>query len=255
MPRQKPPVRSENFIYGVHPVMETVIAGKRKVEEIYLARDLTPQWSKILEPLSIPLIKMDNARISAITGADHHQGIAAKAQPFPYWSIEDLLSSAVEEPHILVLLDEIQDPANLGNILRISECLGASGVVLTKDRAVPVTGAVEKSAAGASAHIPVARVVNLARTIEQLKEANFWIFAAEAGAPNLYYETDLTGKAALVLGSEGSGIRRLVREKCDFGITIPMQGKIDSLNVSQAAAVILSEALKQRKTKRPENNA
>ena len=117
-----------------------------------------------------------------------------------------------------------------------------------------MTGAVEKAAAGASAHIPIARVVNLARTIERLKESGFWIFAAEARAPSLYYETDLSGKVALVLGSEGSGIRRLVREKCDSGITIPMQGKIDSLNVSQAAAVILSEALKQRKTKYPKDD-
>ncbi len=242
---------TKTILYGVHPVQENFRARKRLIEEIYISRDtrldsLTAQF----EIAGIPVSKMNPKDLAAFCGSQHHQGIAASVGPFPYTDLSDLTSQGAEG--LLVILDEIQDPSNLGTILRSCHCLGASGVVLTKDRAVPVTPAVEKAAAGASAYVPVARIVNLAREIERLKELGFWIYAADARASSSVYAMDLTEKIAIVFGSEFSGIRRLVREKCDGTISIPMLGTIDSLNVAQTATVILAESLRQRLAKKPE---
>ena len=193
--------------------------------------------------------RVSDEELSRIARTPHHQGICVRAEPFPYYSLEQILEREDPPSHVLVILDEIQDPGNLGNIVRSAECLGAAGVVLSKDRATHVTAVVEKAAAGASAHIPIARVVNVARALENLKRSGYWIFAAEMEAGCTCYEKNLEGKIAFVLGSEGKGIRRLVREKCDLGISIPLEGRIDSLNVAQAATVLLSEALRQRNIK------
>jgi 23S rRNA (guanosine2251-2'-O)-methyltransferase len=248
---KRPP---QTVLYGVHPILETLKVGKRRIEEVLISRESTVQdLIPRLEAASIPIKRLPSDQLASIAGSQHHQGLAARVAPFFYADIEDLLSRSRDSRSLVLVLDEIQDPANLGSILRSCECLGAAGVILTKDRAVPVTAAVEKAAAGASAHVPVARVINLVRAIETLKDSGFWVYAADATATVDVFSVDLSENIAVVLGSEGKGLRRLVRERCDQSIYIPMVGKIDSLNVSQSAAIILAESLRQRmkKGKRP----
>jgi 23S rRNA (guanosine2251-2'-O)-methyltransferase len=243
---------SQTVLYGVHPILETLKVGKRRIEEVLISRgseveDLVSR----LEALGIPVKRVSGQELASIAGSPHHQGLAARVEPFHYTEIEDLLSESATSGKMILALDEIQDPANLGNILRSCECLGGAGIILTKDRAVSVTPAVEKAAAGASAHVPVARVTNLVRAIEMIKEYGYWVFASDTEGNADIFSVDLSEKIAFVLGSEGKGLRRLVRERCDQSIHIPMVGKIDSLNVSQTAAIILAESLRQRAEKRP----
>lgn len=245
MKKKKSP--TQNVLYGVHPVLETLRVGRRRIEEVFISRESgVGDLSAQLGAADIPIARVSSNELTAVAGTPHHQGLAAKVGPYSYFDFDDLLSSATDSGSLILVLDEIQDPANLGSILRSCECLGAAGVVLTKDRAVPVTPAVEKAAAGASAHVRVARVVNLVRAIEKLKASGFWVFAADAKATVDVFSVDLSGKIGVVLGSEGKGIRRLVRENSDQTVSIPMIGKIDSLNVSQTAVVILAESLRQR---------
>jgi 23S rRNA (guanosine2251-2'-O)-methyltransferase len=247
--KRKQTVRpGRTIIYGVHPVIETLKAGRRQVQEVYLARDPSPHWGldAVLEAAEIPLTRVSPNELITITGSSNHQGLAALVGPFPYIELFDLLSASADQPGPILILDEIQDPANLGSILRSGECLGAVAVVLSKDRSVAVTPAVEKTSAGAAAHVPLARVVNLVRAMNELKESGYWIYATDSRARDVCFVTDLTGRLAFVLGSEGKGIRRLVREKCDAALSIPMAGLVGSLNVSQTAAILLAEALRQR---------
>jgi 23S rRNA (guanosine2251-2'-O)-methyltransferase len=171
-----------------------------------------------------------------------HQGVAASVEPYPYSGLEEILS--IPDPLVLVL-DGVTDPRNLGAVLRAADGAGASGVIIPKDRAVGVTAAAVKASAGASEHVLVARVTNLRRAVDTMKEAGLWIYAAEAGGTP-YTELDLAGAVALVLGSEGRGVRRLVREGCDGTVSIPMLGGVESLNVSVASAVLLYEARRRR---------
>jgi 23S rRNA (guanosine2251-2'-O)-methyltransferase len=240
------------LIYGVHPVLETVKAGKRQVEAVYLAR-IPPSAVDLvarIENAGIPITSSSANEISSLTGSPHHQGIAARVGPFPYADLDELLFSqeAIHGPALV--LDQVQDPANLGNIIRSAECLGACAVVMAKDRSVAITPVVEKAAAGASAHIRIIRVVNLVRTIEQLKSASFWIYGTHQASRRTLYSIDLSGRIAFVLGSEGKGMRRLVREKCDEVVSIPIVGQTESLNVSQTAAIVLAETLRQRITRK-----
>lgn len=249
MSKRKKTALSPPILYGVHPVVETLRAGKRQIEEIYLAREFVQDsdLSIELKKAEHPVRRIPGNEITSLTGTPHHQGIAARVGPFPFVDLQTILSSIPTARSVLLILDGIQDPANLGNILRTAECFGADGVLLTKDRCAPVTSVVEKASAGASAHIPVTRVVNLVRSIEQLKQAGYWIYASDPRSGEAYYRVDLTGRIGLVLGSEGKGTRRLVRERCDALLSIPLAGNIDSLNVSQTAAVLLSESLRQWK--------
>ena len=236
------------MIYGVHPVLETVRAGKRSVEAIYLARipSSADDLVALAENAGISITSSSVNEISTLTGSQHHQGVAARVGPFPYADLDDLLfgQEAIQGP--MLILDQVQDPANLGNILRSAECLGASGVVVAKDRSVGITPTVEKAAAGASAHIRIIRVVNLVRAIGQLKDSGFWIYGTSQEGRRSLYSIDLSARIAFVLGSEGKGMRRLVREKCDDVVSIPIVGKTESLNVSQTAAIVLAETLRQR---------
>jgi 23S rRNA (guanosine2251-2'-O)-methyltransferase len=240
-----------NILYGVHPILETVRSRRRVIEHVYRSkgRSLHPEVVNALRALAVPVTELAPDEMTDLTGSTHHQGVAAKVGPFPYASLNDLVTKQSGRPGILVLLDEIQDPGNVGSIIRSAECLGAAGMVLTKDRAAPVTPAVEKAAAGAAAHLPLARVVNLVRAIQELKAANYWIYGADVRARQLYTELDWTGEVALVLGSEGKGLRRLVLESCDARVSIPMAGKVASLNVAQTATVVLAEAQRQRRAK------
>jgi 23S rRNA (guanosine2251-2'-O)-methyltransferase len=246
--KKQPPERIRLVIYGVHPVLETLRAGKRHIEKIYVLTGSSVEREMVsrLEGLSSSLFRTSGNEIASLAGSPHHQGIAARVGPFPYVELDDLVSRSLLQSGPVLILDGIQDPANLGSILRSAECLGATGVVLTTDRSASVTPAVEKASAGASAHVPVARVVNLVRALEQLKAGGFWIHAADSGGRNSIYSADFRGKIAFVVGSEGKGIRRLVKDTSDFVISIPMTGKIESLNVAQTAAILLAEALRQR---------
>ncbi len=190
----------------------------------------------------VPVKKVPRARVEELARGGVHQGVVARVEPYPYSGLEEIVS--VPEPLVLVL-DGVTDPRNLGAVLRAADGAGASGVVIPKDRAVGVTAAAVKASAGASEHVPVARETNLRRAIDRIKEAGVWVYAAEVGG-TVYTGLDLSGPVALVLGSEGRGVRRLVREGCDGAVSIPMLGAVESLNVSVAAAVVLYEARRQR---------
>ena len=175
-------------------------------------------------------------------------GVIAVAAVREYVSIEDILQAAKDkgEPPLLVICDELSDPHNLGAVIRTAECAGAHGVVIPKRRSAGLTAVVAKTSAGAVSHIPVARVANLPSLLKELKKAGLWIFGSAANGTTPLYDADLKGPAAIVIGSEGEGMSRLVTENCDFLVSIPMKGKLNSLNASAAAAILLYEAVRQR---------
>jgi 23S rRNA (guanosine2251-2'-O)-methyltransferase len=180
----------------------------------------------------------------------HHQGIAAEADPFRYATLDEILGMAQErgEPPFILVLDSLQDPQNFGTLLRTALASGVHGVVIPEHRAVGVTPGVSNASAGAVEHLAVARVTNLARTLRALKEAGLWLYGLDQDAPNPYWLTDLSGPLALIVGSEGSGLSRLVREACDGLVSIPMAPQaIDSLNASVAGALVVYEAFRQRR--------
>ena len=228
-------------IYGVRPVIEALRGGRRKVLEVLDATG-NAQVAQAAKAAGVPVQNVSQQRVAELAAGGVHQGIVARVAPYPYVELEDLLSTPVP---LVVVLDGVTDPHNLGAVLRVAEAAGASGVVIPKDRAAGVTAAAVKASAGASEHVPVARVTNLRRAVDQMQRAGLWVYAAEVrGTP--YGDLDLTGPTGLVLGSEGRGVRRLVREGCDGAISIPMLGAVGSLNVSVAAALLLYEARRQR---------
>jgi 23S rRNA (guanosine2251-2'-O)-methyltransferase len=228
-------------IYGVRPVIEALRGERRKVFEVLDASG-NVEVARAATAVGVPVKKVPHARVGELARGGVHQGVAARVGPYPYAELEDLL--AAPDP-LVILLDGVTDPHNLGAVLRVADGAGASGVVIPKDRAVGVTAAVVKASAGASEHVPVARVTNLRRAIDAIKKAGLWVYAAEVGGTP-YTDLDLAGPVGLVLGSEGRGVRRLVREGCDGAICVPMLGAVGSLNVSVAAAVLLYEARRER---------
>ena len=229
------------IIHGVRPVIEALRSRKREVFEVLDAAKIS-EVAKVADVAGVPVKKVTRARIEELARGAAHQGVAARVGPYPYSDLGEIL--AAPDPLILVL-DSVTDPRNLGAVLRAAEGAGASGVVIPKDRVVGVTAAAVKASAGASEHVPVARETNLRRAIDRMKEAGVWVYAAEVGGTT-YTELNLSGSVALVLGSEGRGVRRLVREGCDGAVSIPMLGAVESLNVSVAAAILLYEARRQR---------
>ena len=228
-------------IYGVRPVIEALRGGRRKVIEVLDATG-NAQVAQAAKAAGVPVQNVSQQRVAELAAGGVHQGIVARVAPYPYVELEDLLSTPVP---LVVVLDGVTDPHNLGAVLRVADAAGASGVVIPKDRAAGVTAAAVKASAGASEHVPVARVTNLRRAVDQMQRAGLWVYAAEVrGTP--YGDLDLTVPTGLVLGSEGRGVRRLVREGCDGAISIPMLGAVGSLNVSVAAALLLYEARRQR---------
>lgn len=247
---EHPAAPAEGIVSGRNAVRELLASG-RDIDKIFVARgDREGSIVALVgEALSrkIPLVETDRKRLDTLAGHSHHQGIVAQAAERAYSTVEDILAYAEEcgEKPLIVIADEIEDPHNLGALIRCAECSGVHGIIIPKRRAVGLTAAVAKSSAGAIEHMRIAKVTNIASTVELLKEKGLWIYAADMdGSP--YYETDLRGAAAIVLGSEGFGISRLVKEKCDFVVSIPLYGQVNSLNVSTAAAVILCEVAKQR---------
>ena len=231
----------QEMIYGIRPVIEALKSGRRKVFEIFDAVG-DGEVANAASTRGVEIKRVSRQRADELARGGVHQGVVARVEPYPYSGLEEILASP--EPLILVL-DGVTDPRNLGAVLRAADGVGTSGVVVPKNRAAGVTAAAVKASAGASEHVRVARETNLRRAIEKMKEAGLWMYAADAaGTP--YTELDLAGPIGLVFGSEGRGVRRLVREACDGEVSIPMLGNIGSLNISVAAAVLLYEVRRQR---------
>ena len=251
-PREQMPV-DESVISGRNAVKELLSSG-RDIEKIYVQTGEREGSVKLLIGLAaerrIQIAEVTKQKLDILSGGAKHQGIVAVASEAEYSSVEEILAYAesLGESPFVVVCDGIEDPHNLGAIIRSAECSGAHGVIIPKRRAAGLTSTVGKASAGALMHIRVARVTNIAQTIDELKEAGVWTYAADMG-DTPYYKSDMKGSVAIVLGNEGAGISRLVKEKCDFTVSIPLYGKIDSLNVSCAAAVLLSEAARQRNSK------
>lgn len=241
----------DEIIYGLNPVMET-LRGSRRAFELFVAKDgnerRLEKLLKLASEKGVPVRSRDKRDIARLCATEHHQGVALRVEPFAYAELAQILEKWREsgENGLLLVLDSVQDPHNLGALIRSAACAGAHGVIIPKDRAVGVTPVVEKASAGAVETLPVAQVTNIARTLEELKESGFWIYGAVGEVPDAIYGQDLTGNVAIVVGGEGEGIRPLVRKLCDFLVTIPMKGGINSLNASVAGAVILFEAVRQR---------
>lgn len=240
------------LIEGRNAVLEALRAGAA-VDKLYVAKGNSDYTLSRIVGLArkqgAVVVETDRRKLDAMSVTHSHQGVIAAAAVRAYVPVADILENARQkgEKPLLVVCDEISDPHNLGAIIRTAECAGAHGVVIPKRRSAGLTAVVEKTSAGAVSYLPVARVPNIAALLKDLKEEGLWVFgaAAEGGVP--LYDADLKGPAAVVIGSEGDGMSRLVRENCDFLISIPMKGHISSLNASAAAAVLLYEALRQRR--------
>ena len=245
--------RDESIVSGRNAVKELLASGK-DIEKIYVQQGEREGSVKLLIGLAserrIQISEVSKQKLDMISCGAKHQGIVAVASEAEYSTVEEIFeyASSLGESPFLVVCDGIEDPHNLGAIIRSAECSGAHGVIIPKRRAAGLTSTVGKASAGALMHMRVARVTNIAQTIDELKAAGVWTYAADMG-DTPYYKSDMKGSVAIVLGNEGTGISRLVKEKCDFTVSIPLYGKIDSLNVSCAAAVLLSEAARQRNIK------
>lgn len=242
----------EEIIAGKHAVLEALRSG-RTVNKIWIAQGSSPHLMQSVideaKARGVMFQFVDKRKLDQMTEKGvRHQGVAAQAAPHDYADVEDLFAAAERrgEAPFFMILDEIEDPHNLGSVLRTVECAGAHGVIIPKRRSAAITATVAKTSAGAVEYVPVARVSNLAQTIDQLKQRGVWIAGADAAAESSAYEADLTGPLAIVIGSEGRGLSRLIREKCDFLIKLPMHGRIQSLNASVAAGILMYEALRQR---------
>jgi 23S rRNA (guanosine2251-2'-O)-methyltransferase len=239
-----------NHIEGRNAVVEAFRAG-RELEKIYIAKGETDSaLSHIMSKARdarVPVVMCDRRKLDAMSETHSHQCVIAVCAAAEYKSITDILALARErgEDPFVIICDEISDPHNLGAILRSAECAGAHGVIIPQRRSAGLTATTAKTSAGASMYVPVARVPNLTAAIKELKDEGLWVFGADASGEGLW-SVDLKGPLALVIGSEGDGIGRLIRENCDRLVSIPMRGKISSLNASAAAAVLLYEALRQR---------
>ena len=230
------------IIYGIRPVVEALRSKRREVHEVLDAVGDEVIASEAAAR-GVRLRRVRRERVEELAPGAVHQGVAARVASYPYSGLAEIL--AAPDP-LIVVLDSVTDPRNLGAVLRAADGAGASGIVVPKHRAVGVTPAAAKASAGASEHVRVARETNLRRALNKIKKAGAWAYAAEGGAALAYTDLDLSGPVAFVLGSEGRGIRRLVREGCDGTVSIPMRGAVSSLNVSVAAAVLLFEARRQR---------
>ena len=237
-----------NVIVGRNPVTEALKNG-REIDKLMVSSS-EGSMIKILamaKDAGIPVMKVEKAALDRVAAGQAHQGVAAYISPYEYAEMEDIFARAAEknEDPFIIILDNLEDPHNLGAIMRTAECAGAHGVIIPKRRACGLTEVVAKASAGAIEYMPCVKVTNIAQTIEELKEMGIWVAACDMGGQE-YYKADLKGKLAVVIGSEGFGISKLVKDKCDFVVSMPMVGKITSLNASNAAAVIIYEVRKQR---------
>lgn len=237
-----------NIIVGRNPVTEALKSG-RDIDKLMVSAE-DGSMKKILalaKERGIPVMKVEKSALDRLATGQAHQGVCAYVSAYAYAELDDIFRIAEErgEDPFIIILDNLEDPHNLGAIMRTAECAGAHGIIIPKRRACGLTEVVAKASAGAIEYMPCVKVTNIAQTIEELKERGIWVAACDMGGQE-YYRADLKGKLAVVIGSEGFGISRLVKEKCDFVVSMPMVGRITSLNASNAAAVIIYEVRKQR---------
>lgn len=257
-PRRERPAQPERdealdecLIEGRNAVTEALKSG-RCINKVFLAEGSTDhgltRLASMAKEAGAVISTVDRRKLDTMSPTGAHQGVIAMAAAHTYATIEDMLQRAADrgEAPLLILCDELADPHNLGAIIRTGECAGAHGVVIPKRRAVGLTAVVAKASAGALEYMPVARVSNMTQTIQELKEKGIWVFGTAADGATPLHQTDLKGPTAIVIGSEGDGMGRLVAESCDFKVSIPMKGAISSLNASAAAAILLYEAVRQR---------
>lgn len=244
----------QEWIGGKHSLLEAMRAG-RTMNKIWVAegaqKHLTQPIIAEAKKHGVIVQFVDKRKLDQMAPGLQHQGVVAQVAPYAYAEVDDLLKKAEEtgEPPFLLILDEIEDPHNLGSILRTAECTGVHGVIIPKRRSASITATVSKTSAGAVEYVPVARVTNLAQTMEQLKEAGVWIVGTDVDAQQEMYDSGqvLTDAVAIVIGNESKGMGRLVREKCDVLLKLPMAGQLNSLNASVAAGVIMYEVLRKRR--------
>ena len=244
----------EDVVEGRNAVIEALRAG-RPIDKIYIARGETDKTlghiASKARAAGIVVVEADRRKLDGMSVTHAHQGVVALAAARAYATLADLLARAEErgEDPFLIACDEISDPHNLGAILRTAECVGAHGVVIPKRRSAGLTATVDKASAGAAEHLPVARVANMAAALRELKEKGLWIYGTAADGASPLWETDFSGPVCLVIGSEGEGMSRVVAEECDFRVSIPMRGRVSSLNASASAAVVMYEVLRRRTQK------
>jgi len=244
--------RREGVIEGRNAVIEALRAG-RPIDKIYLAKGETDATlghiASKARDRGIVVVDADRRKLDFMSVTHSHQGVIALAAVREYSSIGDILKIAEDrgEKPLIIICDEISDPHNLGAIIRTAECAGAHGVIVPKRRSAGVTPIIAKTSAGAVEHVAVARVANITAAIKELQKAGVWVFGTSADGDTRLWDADLKGAAAIVIGSEGEGMGRLVTESCDFKISIPMFGKVSSLNASASAAILIYEAVRQRK--------
>lgn len=245
---------TEEFIAGRNSILEALHSG-RSINRIFVAKGDRQgsiiQIAALAKEKGLIVQEVDKAKLDAMSGGVRHQGVVASVAPVEYAELEDILARASEqgEDAFLVLLDELEDPHNVGAILRTADAAGVHGVLMPKRRSCPLSGTVAKTSAGAVEYVPVARIGNVAQTIKQLQKQGFWVVGADMSGDSDYFAADLSGPIVVVVGSEGQGLGRLVKESCDLLVRIPMSGKISSLNASVACSLMLYEVVRQRRVK------
>lgn len=249
--RPEQEAEADGVIEGRNAVIEALRAGIT-IDKIYIARGETDaalgHIASTARDKGVVVVEADRRKLDYMSRTHSHQGVIAMAAVREYADVDDILNAAKEkgEPPLIVVCDELSDPHNLGAVIRTAECAGAHGVIIPKRRSAGLTAIVAKTSAGAVAHLPVARVPNITALLKELKDEGLWVFGSAANGTTPLYKADLKGPAAIVIGSEGDGMGRLVSEQCDFTVSIPMRGKLNSLNASAAAAILLYEAVRQR---------
>ena len=241
----------ENMLEGRNAVTEALSAG-RTIDKLFVADGDTDRAlariCAMAKQAGAVVVPTDRRKLDYMSATGAHQGVIAMVAAHDYASIDDILKKAQDagEPPLIVICDELSDPHNLGAIIRTAECAGAHGIIIPKRRSVGLTAVVGKASAGALEYMPVARVSNIAAASDTLKKAGVWVYGTAAGGDTTLYRADLKSAAAIVIGNEGEGMSRLVSERCDFKVSMPMKGSISSLNASAAAAIMLYEAVRQR---------
>jgi 23S rRNA (guanosine2251-2'-O)-methyltransferase len=240
----------EDILYGINPVREA-LRGNRKAFELFVQTSGTDhriaKLTALAEEQGIPVHRRERKDLERLADNPHHQGVVLRVAPFVYTDLDDFLTArSADDALLLVVLDGIQDPQNLGALIRTAACAGVQGVVIPKDRACGITPVVEKASAGAVETVPVMQVTNLVQALERFKQAGCWVFGLAGESGKTIYQQDYAGNLVLVIGSEGEGIRPLVRKHCDGLLAIPQYGGVSSLNASVAGGIVLFEAARQR---------
>jgi 23S rRNA (guanosine2251-2'-O)-methyltransferase len=247
-----------HYIYGINAVSEALKARGRAFEWVGMAKERHDiRLQRLIEDcrrLSVPVRFVPRTELDRMAGNAAHQGVVAVTSAKQYSDLDDVVGAKRGQYSLVLVLDGVEDPHNLGAILRTADAAGADGVVIPERRAAGVTGTVTKASAGASEHLPIAKVTNIARTVEELKDRNLWTVGLDEHSQQTYDALDYNMDCALVLGAEGKGLHDLVKKKCDFLVSIPMLGKVPSLNVSVAAAVVLYEIVRQRRASKGASN-